>query len=201
MVYVVSAKHVTQTVAPEVEPVTLDELKAHLQISTADHDTTLTAIGIAAREWAEAETRRAFVQRTYRANVSGFAYRYRLPFPELRSATVQYYNTDSPEALTAYTGYRVHSDRSELELMPGSTLPTTAQRPDAVQITYVAGYADDAASPVDYTANVPHMLRHAILMAAADMFENREGQFFGIGFVRYENPTLKAMLAPYRDYI
>jgi len=50
---------------PAIEPVTLDELKAHCRVDTTADDALLTALIVAARQWAEHYTGRAFISQTW----------------------------------------------------------------------------------------------------------------------------------------
>lgn len=53
---------------PAVEPISLGELKAYLRVDAGDtsQDDVITALGMAARSWAETYTARRFVQQTWR---------------------------------------------------------------------------------------------------------------------------------------
>jgi len=49
---------------PAIEPVTLEELKDHLRIDSADEDAVLTGLLAAAREWCEGFQNRAYITQT-----------------------------------------------------------------------------------------------------------------------------------------
>ena len=78
----------------------------------------------------------------------------------------------------------------------GQSWPTVAYRPDAVQITYVAGYLDNA-SP--RAAWLPEPVEHAQLLIIGDLYEHRAQQFVGFQQVQ-PNRTVDMLLNAYRVY-
>jgi len=203
MTYIVSTKQVTQTTAPAVEPVSLQEVKVHCGVDdTGDYDTFLTMAIKAIRQWVEKQYGLSLVQRTYRADVSGWSYTYRLPYPPLSSVTsIKYYNTDSPQVLTTLASNQFNADlgRSEVYLdADASTLPSVSSRHNAVQITYVSGFELSTDSPVDLRANVDSAIKAAIKLQVADLFDNRSTHSTIPKIV--ELNTTEMLLAPWREY-
>ena len=196
----VSTKQITQTVAPVVEPVTLTEMKLFLREDYSDNDTLITAQITAARQWVEKEIQQSLVQRTYRADLWAFDYTFYMPVPPLASvSSIKYYNTDSPQVLTTLdsTVYRTDTGYGIVYLNSGSSWEAVSTRHDAVQITFVAGYAPDTSSPVDHAANVPEGIKAAIKLQVGDMFSNRETSTpLKITML----PTVDRLLAVYREY-
>jgi len=189
-----------QTVAPVVEPVTVAEAKSHLRVDGSDSDTYIGTLIIAARQMVENWMQRSLVQRTYRADVSGFAYGFDLPYKPLASlSSVKYYNTDSPQVLTTLDSsyYRADLLRGEIYLDVGAIIPSVSTQHDAVQITYVAGYEPSADSPQDHAGNVPNAIKAAILLVVGHLFENREAT----SQLRIQElPTVEMLLSGYRYY-
>ena len=197
----VSTKQLTQTVAPAAEPVTVAEMKAHLHVTGTDSDIIIGAQLTAARELVENHLQRALIQRTYRADLWCFATKIVLPRPLLASITnIKYYTPDSPQVLTTLgsTIFRANLAFNYVYLDSGATLPSIATRHDAVQITYVAGFAPSTDSPIsDHAANVPEAIKSAIKLVVGDMFENRERS----SQLRIQElPTVNNLLAAYREY-
>ena len=196
----VSTKQVTQTIEPVCEPVSLAEVKAHLRVDTSDFDTDLNAKIMAARQETEMFLQRVLVQRTYRADLWGFDTVIELPYPDLASITsIQYYTPDSPQVLTTLdsTVYRTDLTNNQIYLDWGASYPSVAVRHDAVQITYVAGYAPSTDSPQDLTANIPAAIKAALCLKVADMHENRE---VNSQLKLQELPTVMMLLSGYREY-
>jgi uncharacterized phiE125 gp8 family phage protein len=188
----------TQTVAPTVEPLTLTETKLHLRVDHSDDDTLITRLIEAARQYCETYTGRAFVPRTNRADLAGFYSEINLGDP-VSSATIQYYDTASPSVLTTLsaTVYQLH--QGVIQRRFGETYPAVATRPDAVQITYVAGYQPTSIPITDWAESVPSAIKVSMLLLIGDMYENREAQI--IGTIVAPNRTVKLLLDPYRLYI
>ena len=201
MTYIISTRQLTETVAPVADPITLAEAKTHLRVDGTDSDTLITAQITAARQYIEKTIQRSMVQRTYRADVEGFAYRYRLPLPPLASiSSIKYYTPDSPQVLTTLDAnfYRADLGRSEIYMDASSaSIPSIASRHDAVQITFVAGHAPDTSSPIDHAANVPEAIKAATKLLVADMYENRETS---TPLKITQLPTVDRLLAAYREY-
>jgi len=200
MSYKVSTKQITETIAPVIEPVSLAEMRTHCRIDTSDHDTILGVMITAARQWVEIHLQRSLVQRTYRADIWDFYSVICLPLPPLSSITsIQYYNTDSPQALTTLdaTAYRHDLGYSRIYRDTNVSIPAVSFRHDAVQITFVSGSEPSSDSPQDLAGNVPEAIKSAIKLQAADLFENRETN---TQLRMQELPTTKMLLAPWREY-
>lgn len=159
--------------APSVEPVSLDELKAHLRVDQADENGLLTSLIVAARRHLEMETRRAFINTTYAYRLPKFpADRFiELPRPPLSSVTsIVYEDSDSVSQTLAASSYQVdtYGEPGRVALEPSQSWPATeADRLNAVTVTYVAGYGSAA-------TDVPQEIRQAIMLLAGHWYENRE---------------------------
>jgi len=90
-----------------------------------------------------------------------------LPFQSLTS--VKYYDAAGTLQTATLGDFEVIGAENSKTVRPkdGFSWPATDDRPDAIKITYVAGYGDD---PED----VPESTRHALLMLVAHWFERRE---------------------------
>jgi len=203
MTYKISTVQVTETIAPLIEPVGLEEMKVHCRVNGMDdHDTILGVMITAARQWCEHYLQSSLVQRTYRADVPYFCYSYHLPMPPLSSvSSIKYYTPDSPQVLTTLDAdfYRADLGRSIIYMDESSTpVPTVATRHDAIQITYVAGYEPSTDSPQYLAGNVPEAIKSAIKLQVGDLFENREIHTQVLRM--QELPTVKMLLNGYRYY-
>ena len=199
---IVTPAQVTLVTAAAATPVTLAQAKGHPRIDHSDEDTLITAMIEAATAHIENKTGRAMVERTYRADLWGFADEFYLPYPPMQSVThVKYLDTSSPATLqtVAAADYTVDARAGKIHRTYGATWPTTYVAHNAVQITWVAGYAPTG-SPQDYTAPVEDALRLAVMMTVADLYENREAGVIGQGFTPTVNKTVDWMLDQYRDF-
>lgn len=174
----------TQTVAPTVEPLTLAEVKAHLNLPLADStfDTLLTRQIKAAREYVEQRSGRALLTQTWRlairrfpasTDIGGCAYdgSILLPRSPLQTvSSVKYLaSADGTDTTWAADQYVVSTDMTPGRIEPahGVSWPAVREQNASVRVTYVAGYGATAAS-------VPERARQAVLLMVGHMFLYRE---------------------------
>ena len=196
----ITPDYVTQTVAPAAEPVTRTEAKLHLRVDVTTDDTLIDSLIQAAREYVEIYTGRAFVRRTYRADIPDFWEQMRLPHKPIISITsIKYFDTASPAALTTLAATNYELSRDVVSRSYGGTWPSINSMTNAVQITYLAGYAPTS-SPEVLTESMPESIRSAMLLVIGDLYENREGIVLYPGAIQ-TNPTVNRLLDQYRVYI
>lgn len=181
---------------PTVEPITLTQAKLHCDIPATftDHDALISSMIVAARQYAERYTHRAFIQRTFELTLPSFPnallqrtfltrqqqmQQIELPFPPLVSVSwVKYLELDGTVITLDPTLYQVDSYREPALLQPAylQVWPIVT-RPDfnAVQIRYVAGYAPVGSpdSDADYAAHPDlETLKQWMRMRVATMYDN-----------------------------
>ena len=191
----------TLVTAPAHLPVTMREAKDHLRLEQDDltADAELWAKIQAATSVAENEAARRFVTQTISWSTDDFpAGDYiTLPGGQLRSITSLTY-TDSAGTATAWarTNYFASTthEPGRLHLAYGIQWPSVTLKPaDGIVVQYVVGYGT--------AADMPPAIRAAILLILGDLWENREDQVIGQGFVNFSLPRgAVALLAPYRIY-
>jgi uncharacterized phiE125 gp8 family phage protein len=163
-------------VAHAVEPVTYDEAAEHCRIDSDADETYLTALISVAREYVESVTGRATTQATYLAVApcwSGFLHPHNLSVlslwrsPLVSVSHVKYYAPDAVALSTVSSSLysAVLTTKPGGIYFAGDLPDADTTRPDAVQIQFVAGHATAAA--------VPAMLRHAIKLLVAHLYEQR----------------------------
>lgn len=186
--------NLTTITPPPYSPVSLTQVYAQLRLdpegSPATHpdDAMLQGqIATATRE-VEALTRRSLVQQTLRLSCGGFPLtrsllptwsasltRRALPIalrllrpPVVRVNSVRYFDGDNALVPLDPAIYFVTDEQiPELRFVSSFNAPTVYDRPDALRIDYVAGYAPDGSPPsgfADYVANVPQSLRNGVLI-------------------------------------
>lgn len=170
-----------QTVAPTDEPVSLEELKDHCRVDLDEDDDVLLSLEQMARESLETETGRQFLTATYVMALDTFpGARHwsgswscrdgiRVPRPPLQSVTSITYTDTAGETQTLATsvyGVDAYSEPGRIYLKPSQSWPSTYDVPNAVLVTFVAGWVD--------TTKMPQGLKQAIKLWVADAYENRE---------------------------
>ncbi len=196
---------IKRIVDPSIEPVSLEEARAHLNVtasgSPATHadDDLIESLIQAAREWCETFTGRAFIEQTWQIKLDSFPHKFRLPRPPLMSVTsIQYVDTAGDTQTLATSVYRVDSDSEpgRVTLEHGQVWPSTLNVTNAVTLTYQAGY-DSGSSPQD-ASKVPRAVKQAILLMVGNMYENREEMVVGTVTAEVKgNTTVRSLLSPY----
>jgi uncharacterized phiE125 gp8 family phage protein len=174
---------------PAIEPVTLEEAKAHLKVDTAYDDALITALIAAARARAEWHTGRAFVTQSWVLWLDGWPHGncVEIPLPPLQAVTslTTYASDDAATVLDASLfQVDIASSPARVTLKSPAVIANT-RKLNAVAIAFTAGYGDAA-------SDVPQAIRTAILEMIAELYTNR-------GDLESDPPAIaQAMLAPYR---
>lgn len=174
-------------VAPTVEPVTVDDLKAHARITNDEEDVKLAGYITAAREHIEGLTGRALATQSREASLDWFPCFAVIRFgraPLLTVESVKYLDGDGIEQTLAPSAYvvDVRSEPGELQLAIDASWPKTANLRNAVRVAYTCGYA-----------STPAVLKQAILFLAAHWYE--QGLPVNVGNIVNPVPhTLDALL-------
>lgn len=160
--------------APASEPVTLTQAKAHCRVDSVDDDPLISALIVAAREYAEVFLGRALITQTLDLTLNGFAPIIELPRPPLQSVTsITYTDSNGTAQALSSTYYTVDTKREPGRVFEayGYNWPTTQAVINAVTIRYVAGYGE--------ATSVPQRIKQAILLAVGHWYENRESTISG----------------------
>ena len=184
-----------QTGPPTLEPVTLDELKAHLHVIGSDEDRELQLFLVAARTDIERHLHRQLMAATYVLYLDAFPVRIRLPHSPVQSITsIQYLDTGGSLQVLDTSVYQTDliSEPSRILVAEGKSWPSVQSGTvNTVQVTYVAGYAG--------ADTVPEPIKLAIKMHAGDLYAHRESQVDRMREVAAieMNPTYQRLLARY----
>lgn len=165
-----------QITPPAIEPVTLEEAKQHLRIDGNEEDSLIAALITAARQKAEDYTRRAFITQTWELALDSACGVLHLPRPPVQA--VETITVDGV-AVAAENYALVSPDVLHIKV------PLYAANPGGVVIRYRAGYGDTS-------ADVPQVIRQAILMLVAHLYEHRGDEVVELP------PAVKTLLQPYR---
>lgn len=171
------------TAPPTVEPVTLEEVKARLRLTTAADDGTILGHIVAAREFAEKVTRRSLTVKTYAFYMDRFPYPHepiRVPVPPLVQVTaVKYLDSSLTQQTWDPVEYFVASNQSPGLIVPkpGLIYPSTGMVPGAVEVDFTAGYgyAGTSGPPiVPPSSACPEHLKEGIRQLAVHIYEHPE---------------------------
>jgi len=182
-----SLRIVTQ---PASEPVTLEEAKAHLNVTHADEDSLITTLIEAARGRVEALLQRAIMSQTWEIAVDCFPSWFSLPLGKV-TALDSFTYVDAAGATQTVASSVYESDFDDqparVRLADGQNWPDEGDVINAVRLRYTVGEGD--------AADVPAAIKQGILLVVGSLYRDRESQVANITL--NENPTLKALLFPH----
>jgi uncharacterized phiE125 gp8 family phage protein len=156
--------------AATAEPVTLDEAKRALRITSNEQDQELSAFLSSARSVVEARSNRQLMSASWYLKLDYFPrWEIVIPLAPVSSVTeITYVDLAGDTQTLASTEYLVDALSEPARITPAydKFWPNVRSQMNAVSIEFVAGYA---------TANlVPPEAKQAIIMLAGHWFENRE---------------------------
>jgi uncharacterized phiE125 gp8 family phage protein len=167
----------TLVTAPAAEPLSATEAKDHLREDGTGQDSLITSLIVAARQYGETVTRRAWVTQTWDLKLDGFPACgvIDVPLPPLQSVTSVTYLDESGVSQTLSAGsYTVDiaGEPGRIVRAYGAAWPTTRYgTPSAVTVRFVAGYGLAVA--------VPDVLKHAMRLMIGHWYANRENVALG----------------------
>lgn len=163
----------TQVVTPAASAViATSDVKLHLRVDHSTEDTYIAALVTAATKHCEEVLSKALITQTLALNLDGFptCRQIDLMRPPLQSVTsVQY--VDDAGATQTFSSANYHVDTNttpgRIVLDDTATWPSTDDRPNAVTITYVAGYGDAS-------SDIPEDIKQAVYLIVGEWYRNRE---------------------------
>lgn len=183
------------TTAATIKPLSLDEVKANLNLFTdfTDDDELLDSMIDAAVDCVENFTRRSLLTQTITLTCDGFPIFFEIERPVLQSVTsIQYVDSDGNTQTLASSGYTVDTASTPGRIVEayGETWPSTQSVINSVTVIYVAGYTS--------AANVPNQIKQAIKVLVSDFYKDRESYIVGVSSVSELPHTAKVLLRPYQ---
>jgi uncharacterized phiE125 gp8 family phage protein len=181
------------TAEPAVEPLTLDEVKAHLRIDHIHEDTLLLDTLRAARSYTEFASQRRIITQEWR--------QYEACAPESREidlrvgpvqavTAVTVYDIDGTPSVLAETDYSLAAGGDPKALTLAAAFDTT-RAANGLEIDLTAGFGDAG-------IEAPDVLRRAILLLIAHWYEFRGAVPAGDQPVSLP-PGYDALLQPFRQ--
>lgn len=189
-------------IEPPTEPViTVEEAKLWLRVDGDEEDETIAAMIAAATsrfDGRDGVLGRCLAPQTWRLELPRFpSGELKLPLPPTIAVEAIEY-TDKDGQTKQLQDYRVVlGGWSGARLLPalGAAWPATADAPDAVRVTFRAGYLTNT-SPAELA--VPEAIKQAMLLLISDWHEERRN--FTIGGTMSSLPVAtEALIAPFRS--
>ena len=169
------------------EPVTRAEATLFMRYTGSLQNDVVDSLIVAATRIVQNWCSTQLVNATYEYYTDQFCNEMPISIGPISSFTMlEYQDADDTEQTLATTVYGTDliSPVNKVYLKEGQTWPATRQNPNAVKMTFVAGYGATA-------SDVPEHYKTAIKMLVSDMFEHREAS--GVDLLK-ENNTIKALL-------
>lgn len=158
-----------RTVAPTIEPVSLESFRLHCRIDTTEEDEVLSSYLSAAREMLEADTQRGFLPQTWQLTLDGFPDDVielrRCPVTAVSSITYTDIAGASQTLSTSVYAVDLGNEPARITLKHGQVWPYTLGQANVVTVTFTVGYT---------VLTVPQQAQQAIRMLAAHWYNNRE---------------------------
>lgn len=157
----------TQVVTPPTtEPLTLSEVKSHLRIDGSFDDALLNSCITSARMYFESQCEISIASQELLLALDYFDDTIYLPKGPVQSVEdITYADLQNNQEILDDWIEDLVSNPSRITPAFGQSWPDTAEVVNAVQVTYIAGYAN---------ANlVPKLLKSGMLFYAAHLYENR----------------------------
>jgi uncharacterized phiE125 gp8 family phage protein len=187
---------------PTIEPVTYQEIIAHLRMNPIDEEidealiTYIENLIKAVRQDAEDFTNRKFITQTWKYYLDAFPVKdyIELPFNPVQSvSSVKYTDTDGTVTpMTVTTDYLVDtvSLKAKIVLPYLGSWPTATLHPvNPIEIEFICGYSSLA-------ENIDRRITQAILVQVADLYGNRETLVQGQPIQRLD--IYERLLGPYQ---
>ena len=154
---------------PALEPLSLQQVKKHLEISSSDdaHDSHLFDLLRTAREQWEHDTDSAIATQQLRLNLCEFPECIELPTRPIQSLqSIKYYDSGNVQQTLSSTVYSLDSLSRRVRLRYLEIWPATVDRWDAIEVNFTAGYSAPFL--------VPMVAKQAMLLLIGYYFENRD---------------------------
>lgn len=161
------------TAQPASEPVTPTEAKAFLRVDGTDEEALITSLITVARQVCEADAGLSFIAQTRTVKLDRFCGDIILPYGPVTAVTsVAYVDGDDANHTLDSGRYTIDTQSGLSKIRVDSDgWPDTNSGMNNVVVTYTAGYTNAAA--------VPAVIKQAILLTVATLFENRQNVVLG----------------------
>lgn len=203
----------TLITAPQADPVSLAEAKAHLRVDVDDENTLIAALITAARQYAEQITGRSLVNQQWLYTADSFpgagagsmgvvwGAEYSQPGnamllekgPVQSIDSIKYLDMTGAQQTLAPSVYTYDLATPLARVTPrfGQVWPLALPQIGAVQVAFTAGYGVDG-------SKVPQGIKQWMLLRIGALYENREEEITGRSVTVAPLSFVDSLLDPYR---
>ena len=186
-----------QTQAPDGDPLTLAEVKAHLRVDVPDDDLLITALMTAVLQHVNQITARSLLTQKWAYTTDGFytpeSSTLRLEKGPITSIdSINYVDMNGKFVLMPDMDYIADLTGQVARITPrfGKIWPTTLPQIASVTVNFTAGYGT--------AADVPQGLKSWMKLRIGSLYENREDVLVGARIIVIEMPFVDSLLDAYR---
>ena len=179
-------------IAPEIEPLSLEEAKTFLRVETSDDDGLIAALIAAARLHIESQTQLALITQSWRLAFDCWPRHGRIavrPGPLKAVNAARVFDLGDNARAVDTRAFVPDFGASVLAFMPWS-VPRTTRFAAGIEIDVTVGFGNAA-------TDVPEPLRHAIRQLVAHWYDNR-GLIAADAESAIMPASVAALVAPYR---
>ena len=180
------------TTPPATEPVTLAEASLWMRYTGSLQDNVITALITAARLDVESWTNRTMVTTSYDYYTENLCDVIDIPTSTIIAVSAITYQDTADAAQTLSSTLYKLDNKSVINNIfrdPLESYPEVLAQPNAVKISFTAGYGAASA--------VPENLKTVIKMRVSELFEHREANTEA---ARHPNQAMMAIMSPSADY-
>jgi len=179
--------NLVQTVAPDSEPLSLEDAKTFMHILEDDEDTLIESMIASAREYAENYTNRQFEIATWELITDCLYSGLTIPKSTVTEiSSIEYLDEDGVYQTLSTDDYYLYFEYGAAKIYIEST-PSYKSDKRAIKITFKAGYE-----------NVPSSIVSYIKILVSTLYENRELYVLGVSVDKLANPMALKMLDMYK---
>lgn len=166
-------------------PITLEEAKEHLRVTDTNSDSYIQGLIAVVTEYVEGVTDRTLITTEYIWKQDQFPCKYTMlvPKPPLQAVSaITYIDSNGSTQTWGSTYYTVDTVSIPARLTPAyqETWPITLNVPNAVTVTFTAGYSS-------HLGGVPERIKHAIKFLVAHYWSNRQEAVTAVGSIASVN--------------
>lgn len=144
-----------QTSAPAAEPVSLADVKSHLRVDHTDHDAMIASLisaAVADLDGYAGTLGRCMVNQEWRQDFKEWDWRFRLPFPNVSTATIAYQDENDAAQTVAASQFEIVEAHRGAEIVFKDAFQEPSTYDDEVapiSVTFTTGYGTAADVPQD----------------------------------------------------
>lgn len=172
---------------PTFYPLTVDEAKARLRITSSDEDEVILRMIAGATQWCERILGWRLCEQTWKIELDDFPTKIRIPYPPLQSIThIKYYDENNIQQTLSSSEYYVDSSSYPGRIEYVTSWPSYYDKPNTIEIQFVCGFENQE--------DIPDDIIDALYLRLADLDQVRQNTLVGVASVSQNSETSRVIL-------